>query len=454
MKLITSLLFFLFIAGPLNAAAGSPPDSTVNVVDRSASVLLVDKGKKLVTEGKNREALVVFREAAMKDPFSWKPQYWIGWCHARLNNYGYGKQYALTAIKLGGSEVDSDVYDILGTCLHRTGSLDSAEIYYAKGIELMSKNSIKELGTDKKLADCRFAKSKLETGAPMRTLVDGDVNSGFNDYSPLLTDKGKTMYFASRRSNTTGGKMNPDDQEYFEDIYRAVWNDATQSWDSITNKLDRINSAGFDAMSWVSEDGMKALVTMNNTATDAKKVTKSSDICEVSFSDKGKWNAPKVINNKSINTSFFEGSATMTADGNTMYFVSDRKAEKRSTDIYMVQKVGKKWGEAVPVSDSINTTGRETTPYITPDGRLLFFSSDGRTGMGGMDIFVCENRGSSWSAPVNLGPAVNSVNDDTHFVLYKSLGKAMMASFTVSGQKSSLDIYEIDLSKLQLPYRL
>lgn len=248
--------------------------------------------------------------------------------------------------------------------------------------------------------------------------------------------------------------MNPDDQEYFEDIYKAEWNDAEQKWDSITNKLDRLNTPGFDAMTYISPDGMKALTTWNNTATDAKNVTKSSDICEVIFSDKGKWNSPKVIANKTINSSFFDGSATMTADGNTMYFVSDRKAEKRSTDIYMVEKTGKKWGEAKPVSDSINTTGRETTPYITPDGRFLFFSSDGRTGMGGLDIYVCENLGGKWSSPVNLGATVNSVNDDTHFILYKELNKVMFSSFTLSGQKSSLDMFEADLSKIPMPFKL
>jgi Tol biopolymer transport system component len=144
----------------------------------------------------------------------------------------------------------------------------------------------------------------------------------------------------------------------------------------------------------------------------------------------------------------------MTADGNTMFFVSDRKGNKSMTDIYMVQKNGKQWGEAKPVSDSINTPFRETTPYITPDGSFLFFSSDGHVGMGGYDIFVSENMGKYWTKPKNLGIQINSVNDDTHFSLYEKLGKLMFTTTTIEGLKSHLDIYQIDLKLMELPIEL
>jgi Tol biopolymer transport system component len=282
----------------------------------------------------------------------------------------------------------------------------------------------------------------------------GDVNSGYNDYAPVFSADGKRIYFTSRRANTTGGMMNPDDQEYFEDVYTGIWNEKMLKYDSVNNNVDRINGPGFESMSWLSKDGLRAIVTMNNTATSAKKVTGSSDIAEVEFTKKGKWNVPKVISNKSINTSFFEGSATLTADGNTMYFVSDRKGDKRSTDIYVVQRTGKTWGEAKILSDSVNTVMRETTPYISPDGRFLFFSSEGHIGMGGLDVFVSENTGSGWTKAKNLGPLVNSVNDDTHFVIYKELGKAYLSGLTVNDKKSSIDIYELDLNKLVLPIKL
>ena len=151
--------------------------------------------------------------------------------------------------------------------------------------------------------------------------------------------------------------MNPDDQEFFEDVYRAVWNQETQAWDSVSNELGRINSEGFDAISYISKNGLYGLMTINLTATSQKKSTKGSDIFELEMSGKGKWNAPKRINNKTINTSFFEGSATATDDGNTMYFASDRKGDKSSMDIYMVEKIGKKMGRSKTIANRCQHDG-------------------------------------------------------------------------------------------------
>lgn len=432
----------------------TPPDSVTGIIDRSAALLLIDQGKKMIAEGKLRDALIVFREASVKDQTTWKVPFWIAYCHYRLNNFGYARQYSQEAIRKGNEEVDKEVYDILGSSYHRMGNLDSAVIYYESALAQLSNSRARELNVQKKLDECRYAERLMKEQPNLRVALRGDVNSGFNEYSPLLTTNGKVLYFTSRRGNTTGGRVNPDDQEYFEDIYRAEWNDAARMWDSVNNNIERLNTDGFDAMSWISSDGMRAITVYNNSATPAKNQTKSSDICEVELTNKGKWTASKPIANKSINTSFFEGAATLTGDGNTMYFVSDRKGDKRSTDIYVVQRQGKKWGIAQALPDSVNTSGRETTPYITPDGRFLFFSSDGHKGMGGMDVYVCENTGTGWSSPMNLGAAVNSVNDDTHFTIYRELNKAMITGFNLQGQKSSMDMYELDLSKLTLPVKL
>lgn len=446
-------LYLGFVSPNATYAATEPADSTTGIIDKSAALILIDKGRQQVTDGKIRDALITFREATQKDPNSWKASYWVSYCHYRLNNFGFARQYGQEALRKGGSDVDADIYDILGTCDHRLGNLDSAQANYQKALDLLSANRAKELRITEKLAECAFAKNELSKSTNLRTPLMGDINTGYNDYNPILSADGKRLYFTSRRGNTTGGRMNPDDQEYFEDVYTAIWNESEQLWDSVTNNIERMNTDGHDALNWLSKDALLGVMTWNTSVTDMKTVTRSGDIAEIEFTKKGKWNSPKAIANKSINTSFFEGSATLTADGNTMYFVSDRKGDKRSTDIYVVQKVGKKWGEARVLSDSINTPGRETTPWISPDGRFLFFSSDGHRGMGGLDVYVSENTGNTWTTPINLGAAVNTVNDDTHFKVYKELNKVLMAGTNLMGQKSSFDIYEIDLSKLKLPIK-
>ena len=136
-----------------------------------------------------------------------------------------------------------------------------------------------------------------------------------------------------------------------------------------------------------------------------------------------------------------------------MVFVSDRNGEKSSTDLFIVHRKGKKWGDAVALPINVNTERRETTPYLTPDGKYLFFSSDGHKGMGGYDIYVTQNYGNSWSTPINLGASVNTVNDDTHFQYYPELKRALMAGITLDEMQCNYNIYEVDINKASLPLK-
>lgn len=454
MNLLTKFTLLFVFTLSLNCVFGAvtPPDTTATFIDKTASVYFLEEGKVLYEEGKIKAALIKFREAGLKDPDSWKAAYWTGQCHYYLNNYGYALKYAYKSLDLGGDKVSDEIYYRIATAQHRLGMLDSAIINYQKTLSIVPKVRAKVLNIEHNIAECEFAKKALESGKTYtRTQLKGDINSGYDDYSPVLLNDGKTLYFTSRRSNTTGGGMNPDDQTFFEDVYMTKWNDETKEWGSITNYLGKLNSNGFDALNYVSPDTLYGVMTLNSTFSGDKKTTKGSDICELKRNSKGTWNSPSIIKNKTINTSYFEGAATLTADGNTMYFVSDRKGEKSSSDIYVVERNGKSWGTATPLPMTINTTGRETTPFISADGRYLFFSSDGHLGMGGLDVYVVENKGGTWGTPVNLGNGINTVNNDSHFVYNTELKKAFISGFELIGDKASIDIYEIDMSTFEMP---
>ena len=311
----------------------------------------------------------------------------------------------------------------------------------------------KEFQIPLRIQQVEFAKKELLNDKSIKkSILSRSVNSNYAEYGPILADSGQVLYFTARKSDTKGRTMNTDDQDYFEDIYEAKWNSETKDWDSITNAL-KWNTKGFDALTYVSRDGKYALMTINNEALE-QKTTSSSDIFELSISTStGKWGSPKPIENKSINSSYYDGSATMTSDRKTMYFVSDRKGDKKSTDLYRVQKVGSAWGKAEVLPDFINTVGRETTPYITPDGKFLFFSSDGLPGMGGLDIYVSEIKAGVFGQPINLGSIVNSVSDDSHFYYSPEFKKGFVASVNTKNEKANYDLYEIDLSNFSLPIK-
>lgn len=457
MKITLLLLFsLLFISNCIYSKdyiSNPPTDTTTTLIDKSAALIMLEEGKRLFIEGKVKDALIQFRQVAVKDPSSWRPVYWISNCHYSLSNYGFALKYANDAVAMSPDNVDPEIYELLGKTYHHLGMIDSALVNFEKAQLLMPSLRSKDLNVLGKIEQCKFAKTMIESGDTLKRKRLGlEINSGYDEYGAVLSKDGKILYFTSRRSDTKGANANPDDQEYFEDIYRAYWNESSMKWDSVSNNIDRINSNGFDSFSYLSEDGLRALLTVNNSYAKGRKKTKGSDIFEIEFSNKGKWSTPKLIQNQFINSTFFDGSPVMTADGNTMYFVSDRKGKKRSTDIYVVQKVNDVWGEAQVLSDSVNTIEGETTPYITPDGRYLFFSSNGHVGMGGMDVFVSENLGGgNWTKAKNLGGFVNTVNNDTHFKYYLELKKAMMSGYELVGKKSSVDIYEVDMTDFVFP---
>lgn len=454
MKLIFILLTATFILNSntaFSASPISPPDSTSSLIDRTASYYYVEEGKKAFEAGKTRDALRRFREAYVRDQYNAKAVYWIGEAHYEMDNFGYALQYARIADKLS-TEENVDLLYLMGRAYHRENILDSAKIKYEKVNALLSSSKKKIYDIQALMDEVHFADSvsKLELKYE-RILLNDQINSGYDDYNFVISKDGKEAFFVSRRPDTKGGMMNPDDQRYFEDVYHTKWNEADNDWGKASNEIEKLNSEGFDAVNHISADGEEVYLTVNTSVADVKNQTRGSDILISKRTKEERWSSPKPIKNSSINTSYFDGAPTITGDGNTMYFVSDRDGEKSKSDIYVVYKNGKDWGSAKKLPMTVNTTGNETTPFITEDGRFLFFSSDGYTGMGGYDIYVSENKGNEWTKPVNLGPDFNTVNNDIFFKYYKELNKAVLSTYRIQGNKSSIDIFEIILKDWKIP---
>lgn len=450
MRLVT----VIFIFTTFSTIVFSQKDTTANFIDKSSALLQIEQGKNFFNENNFLKAILSFRNAANKDPLSWRAPFWLAKTHYKLNNYGYSLQYANEALKRDTIGVDKETYYYLAQSYHRLEKLDSAIFFYEKCLKIFPGKDVITLDIQNRYTQAVYAQKVLKNKALIeKKALNGEVNTGHNDYGPILSKDGKTLYFTSRRNNTTGGGQNPYDEVFYEDIYHAQWNTETEEWDSVSNigLFKKVNGDGFESLSWLSPDATTGYVTINNEAVDEKITTNSSDIFEISLNSKGQWGTPKNTSTIAINSTGFDAGATITADGNTMYFVSDRNLKKGS-DIYVSKKNGKVWGTPIALSDSINTLGNETTPFITPDGKYLFFSSDGLLGMGGYDVYVSKNLGSNnWSKPINLGIAINSVNNDTHFQYYPELKKAVFSSVVISGMKSNMDIFEVETTNLELP---
>lgn len=179
--------------------------------------------------------------------------------------------------------------------------------------------------------------------------------------------------------------------------------------------------------------------------------------CDIYYSEylNDEWTPIKSVSDK-INLPFsWESQPSISADGKTLYFISDRPGGYGGYDIYRSIKNDKgEWGTPINLGPNINTTGNEKSPFIHPDGKTLYFSSDGWMGLGGYDIFYSRlNNDGSWSKPVNLGYPINSPDDEVGFLVSTDGAHGYFASNKYNG-KGGWDLYSFDLYKEAQPEKV
>ena len=153
-----------------------------------------------------------------------------------------------------------------------------------------------------------------------------------------------------------------------------------------------------------------------------------------------------------INTRYWESQPCFAADGKTLYFVSSRPGGQGGADIWKATKINENsWTMPENLGAVINTAGEEMAPYLHPDGKTLYFSSDGHRGLGGTDLFMTKKlTDSTWAKPKNLGPAINNAGDQINIIVEAS-GKKAYISSQDSSSIGCYDIYSFDLPEKYQP---
>ena len=454
MKKYIHILFVLIFLHLGQSVTAQKDNATL--IDKAATNIAVSKSIELYTLDRLNDALSLLKKAELKDTVNWKIQYWMGKCYYELSYYYSAEECASRALELisRSDDADAGLNELMGNINQRLGKIDIAAMHFKKTAQIMGGKAAKDYNILFYIEQCELAMRDAKSGIKnIRKPLSLILNTIDAEYAPILTNDGKELIFTARKPETTGNNLNPDDLQYYEDMYHAVWDETKKDWVIQPGTFIEFNTNGFDAMSFVAEDGLYGLTTVNTSA--AEKTTKSSDIFEIMGEVPFEWSSMNVIKNKSINTDFFEGGATLSENsegGRQMIFISDRKAENSGMDMYVVQQIDDVWGTAKALPKNINSLDNETTPYLTSDGKYLFFSSDGLPGYGGYDIYYCENIEGVWSAPKNLGLAINSVNNDTHFQFNPKTNQCVFSSINESGDYFSYDLFKADLSKMDFPF--
>lgn len=399
--------------------------------------------------GNIRGGLLVYRELLKEFTNDAVINFRMGECYFDLKEWELSVEYYQNAKNID-DKVVPELYYKLGEAYHRNNQLDKAKEALTTFQTSASKKILKSYDVSKLLSQVDYA-TKM-TASPVKVDIINlgkNINSRGGDYAPSISADGKTMIFTSRRSDTKGGGVDKaGDYKYFEDIYIAEWDSVNNEWGKALPIEGKLNTEGHDASLSISPDGKQIYIYRNDGSLYI------GDIFVSKKRSSGTWGNPQALD-KPINSSYFESSASLSADGNRLYFVSEREQKKYNPqgkgDIYVVEKISKStWGEPVNLGSVINTPEDEISVFIHPDGKTLFFSSKGHLSMGGYDIFMTKmQEDGTWSKPENLGYPINTVDDDVHFVLGTD-GKIAHYSTVKKDGLGERDIYKIDMSNYDL----
>lgn len=428
-------------------AKSNEPDSTLNLLDKGIIAEKMFQAKGKYVEGDYRAAILLYREVIDQNEKHIMAHYYSGECNLALKHYDQALDFAEKTKALITDKPVKELDYLFGKVYQKLGKMDDAIKHFEAYKVGLSEKLIADEEVQLMIDQCKRAKEVKPNADITVTKMGEFVNSAGDDFGLVPAPNGKTLYFTSRRSDTKGSAVDIlGDHKFFTDIYVCTWDSVNGKWNEADNDLaGDLNTEYHESVNYISSDGNTMLIYCN--IIDA---TKSGDIYISKRSLKsGKWGKPKSLDKKIINTTFWESSACLTKDGNTIYFLSERLGGEGESDIYTSTKIGGKWSPPVSVGSNINTTKDENTVYVTADGRWMFFSSRGHDSMGGYDIFRSENQAGVWSKPVNLGAPINTVDDDLHFVLTADMKKAYMSTIADHG-KTERDIYEVDLSKVDV----
>jgi outer membrane protein OmpA-like peptidoglycan-associated protein/tetratricopeptide (TPR) repeat protein len=267
------------------------------------------------------------------------------------------------------------------------------------------------------------------------------LNTEYSEYRPKVNGDETQMLFTSRRPIQLD---DPKDEEglYYEDIYMAKKSKGV--WQTPIRIDSKINSDSHDACLYITPDGSSMIIYRTSLENNNEGGIYQTHL-------KGsKWSEPALMIAE-VNSDYWETDANISADGNTLFYTSDKPGGQGGRDIWQMKKLPTgEWAKVQNLGAMINTSNDEEGPYLHPDGKTLYFSSKGHKTMGGFDVCMANlNEDGTWSTPVNLGYPINTPGDDVFYFPTNDGKRAYFSSFREGGQGQQ-DIYMIDVPSFEM----
>jgi outer membrane protein OmpA-like peptidoglycan-associated protein/tetratricopeptide (TPR) repeat protein len=322
---------------------------------------------------------------------------------------------------------------------NRAVYLNLGDVLVSTGQYAAAKNSLqKYLGYDnitpdfrryanKLVSDCDFAIQAMANPVAYKPInVGQEINTENDEYLPVVTADEKMLIFTRKIENN-------------EDFYLSIKKD-DHLWGNATYLSKQINTDNYnEGAQSISQDGQYLFFTGCNRPDGLGR-------CDIFIStmNGSDWGKPKNLG-APINTSGWESQPSISADGRTLYFVSNRKGGYGGYDIWKSTITDRGWSEPENLGPHINTPYDEQSPFIHPDDQTLYFSSNGWPGIGNKDIFISRiSEKGLWLKPENLGYPINSSGDENGLTLTANGNFAFFSSNKLNGS-GGFDIYQFEM---------
>jgi hypothetical protein len=284
--------------------------------------------------------------------------------------------------------------------------------------------------------------AKNLTNFPLNVKITnlGDaINSEYPEYSPVFSADERTLIYTTRRPTLNG--LQDREGNYYEDIVVSYKDDAG-NWSKPVPL--GINTMGHEACINLSADGQTLLVYKNEAG--GSNPLGNGNIYYAEYNGKN-WDTLKEFGSD-VNSIYMESHACLSADGNLLFFSSERPGGFGGKDIYRCIKLPNgKWSKALNMGPRINSEYDEDGGFIHPDGQTFYFASNGPGTMGGYDVlYATLNEDNKFSNVTNIGYPVNTTDDDIFYVVSPDGKRGYFAS-TKEGGYGDKDIYEITLEE-------
>jgi len=332
-----------------------------------------------------------------------------------------------------------------GEALHINYKFDEATASYEKFKRYVDPED-KEFLTmiEKGMATTKVAKETASQPLNVQITNLGDsINSPFPEYSAVLSADERTMIFTTKRPSTTGG-LKTENGSYFEDIVISYKDDKGQ-WSRPVALSNNVNTISHEASINLTPDGQTLIVYRNDP--NSKNPEGDGNIYYTTYDGKD-WSSLKEFGSN-VNTPFMESHACLSADGNVLFFSSERPGGFGGKDIYRCIKLpNMKWSKALNMGPLINTANDEDGGFIHPDGQTFFFASNGPKSIGGFDIMFAtlNTEDNRFSNVTNIGYPINTTEDDIFYVTSPD-GKRGYFSSAKAGGYGGNDIYVISIAE-------